>query len=467
MMEDWTDIIGEELEAIEEPLPADDWNVLQQKYAAARRRRKAAVFAWIGGVTSAAAAVALALLLIRPEAPSVPEGDLVADAHVSVDEIMVQPDSSAVHEMTDEPVHSVLTPVTAKSSECLKVEESDDVLFADADSEGFIQVVRDSVDVAEVMLAEATEEHGESNLDALQGQVAGVVRGVGSHRSNKAPVYIVDGFVVSEDYVYSIDPEDIESVELVKDEDSSVYGSRSSDGVVVITTKSDKSTVTLMTVGYGVRRWAAVGVSGGGVLTGAGSNRNFEPSLEAQPSPEPPDYDDPEPPTDTTANGGNAPMAMHKRKYRRTSSDSYDHAMPVSFGLSARFMLTGRFSINTGLNYTLYSSVRNGSYSAHYLGIPLRFDWQLVNRRYFNFYMGVGAQMDKCVYAKVGNERLYEKNFLFSLTGAAGLQYNITHRIGMYLEPDISISLNEGSIETYRTEHPVVISARGGLRFKF
>ena len=45
MMEDWTDIIGEELENIEEPLPADDWSVLQQKYAAAQKRKKAAAFA--------------------------------------------------------------------------------------------------------------------------------------------------------------------------------------------------------------------------------------------------------------------------------------------------------------------------------------------------------------------------------------------------------------------------------------
>ena len=37
MMEDWTDIIGTELENIEEPLPADDWSVLQQKYAASVR----------------------------------------------------------------------------------------------------------------------------------------------------------------------------------------------------------------------------------------------------------------------------------------------------------------------------------------------------------------------------------------------------------------------------------------------
>ena len=64
-MEDWTDIIGEELESIEEPLPADDWSVLQQKYAASRRRKKAAAFAWAGGITSVAAAAALVLLLIH------------------------------------------------------------------------------------------------------------------------------------------------------------------------------------------------------------------------------------------------------------------------------------------------------------------------------------------------------------------------------------------------------------------
>ena len=67
MMEDWTDIICEELENIEEPLPADDWSVLQQKYAAAQRKKRAAAFAWAGGITSVAAAVALVLLLVRPD----------------------------------------------------------------------------------------------------------------------------------------------------------------------------------------------------------------------------------------------------------------------------------------------------------------------------------------------------------------------------------------------------------------
>ena len=94
MMEDWTDIIGEELENIEEPLPADDWSVLQQKYAAAQRKKRAAAFAWAGGIMSVAAAVALVLLLVRPDSSSVISGstgdlnDLVAETLPPIEEVV-------------------------------------------------------------------------------------------------------------------------------------------------------------------------------------------------------------------------------------------------------------------------------------------------------------------------------------------------------------------------------------------
>ena len=433
MMEDWTDIIGEELGNISEPLPADDWNVLQQKYAAARRRRKAAVFAWVGGVTSVAAAVVLALMLIRPSEPSVLERDMIAEAEVLEAvpvAVPVQTDSVIV----DESRSSVLTPVTRPSA-AKSHTETEDVLLADADSEGMIQVVKDSADMTEVLVAEVlpeevseiSEEHADQleqdgkteqdALSALEGQVAGVsIRGVSS------------------------------------------------------------------VVGYGSRPRVSIGLAGGGVLSGARafSQDMTPPMMDSgnMPEAQPPIVDDPESPVDTTVIGGSSQMGMRLRKERAGYSDSYQHDMPVSVGVSARIMLSKRFSINTGLNYTLYSSMRERSYSSgkvtererqnvHYLGIPLRCDWLVVNRRYFTFYMGVGAQVDKCVYASVGDERLHEKDFLFSLTGAAGLQYNITNKIGLYLEPDFSLRLNEGTLETYRHDHFGVISARAGLRFNF
>ena len=140
MMEDWTDIIGEELDNIEEPLPADDWNVLQQKYAAAQRKKRAAAFAWAGGITSVAAAVVLALMLIRPADPTVLEEDMIAEAEVLEEvpvAVPVQTDSVVV----DESRSSVLTPVARPSSAKSHI-ETEDVLLADADSEGMIQVVK-------------------------------------------------------------------------------------------------------------------------------------------------------------------------------------------------------------------------------------------------------------------------------------------------------------------------------------
>ena len=103
----------------------------------------------------------------------------------------------------------------------------------------------------------------------------------------------------------------------------------------------------------------------------------------------------------------------------------------------------------------------------HYLGIPVRLDWLAVKRKHFEFYLGAGAQMDKCVYAVVGNERLHEKEFLFSVNGTMGMQVNIVPRVGLYFEPEISYALNEGSLKTFRTREPLMISARAGLRFSF
>ena len=496
MMEDWTDIIGEELGNISEPLPADDWNVLQQKYAAAQRKKRAAAFAWAGGITSVAAAVVLALMLIRPADPTVLEEDMIAEAEV-LEEVPVAVPVQTDSVIVDESRSSVLTPVTRPSAAKSHI-ETEDVLLADADSEGMIQVVKDTADLTEVLVAEVLPEVSkvaeplkqdgqieQDDLSALEGQVAGVsIRGAKSVRGGDGPVYVVDGFVVSESEASAIDPEDIESVEILKGASAaSVYGSRSSGGVVVITTKNGGDSIELNTVvGYGSRPRVSIGLAGGGVLSGARAfAQDMAPPMmdsENMPEAQPPIEDNPEPPVDTTVIGGGSQMGMRLRKERAGYSDSYQHDMPVSVGVSARIMLSRRFSINTGLNYTLYSSMRERSYSSgkvtererqnvHYLGIPLRCDWLVVNRRYFTFYMGVGAQVDKCVYARVGDERLHEKDFLFSLTGAAGLQYNITNKIGLYLEPDFSLRLNEGTLETYRHDHFGVISARAGLRFNF
>ena len=92
-------------------------------------------------------------------------------------------------------------------------------------------------------------------MRALQGKVPGMtitangspsgvgtvrIRGIGSFNSSQDPLYIVDG-VPTTRALNSLNTNDIESMQVLKDAASaSIYGSRASNGVVIITTKQGK-----------------------------------------------------------------------------------------------------------------------------------------------------------------------------------------------------------------------------------
>lgn len=94
-------------------------------------------------------------------------------------------------------------------------------------------------------------------FDALQGKVAGLqvftssgepsqtssvrLHGVGSLGASSTPLYLLDGIPVDGGTVLSINPNDIESVSVLKDASStSIYGSRAANGVIYITSKKGK-----------------------------------------------------------------------------------------------------------------------------------------------------------------------------------------------------------------------------------
>lgn len=92
--------------------------------------------------------------------------------------------------------------------------------------------------------------------DALQGRMSGVnvvsdgipggsvkvrVRGTNSINKSNDPLYVVDG-MVRESGLDGINPEDIQSMQVLKDASSTaIYGSRGANGVVIITTKKGKT----------------------------------------------------------------------------------------------------------------------------------------------------------------------------------------------------------------------------------
>ncbi len=106
---------------------------------------------------------------------------------------------------------------------------------------------------------------------ALSGRVAGVqvkfsdgtpggppqirVRGIGSISAGVDPLYVVDGFPT--DNIQTINPNDIESLDILKDASATaIYGSRGSNGVIIINTKrgtSGKTKINFDTY-YGVQQ---------------------------------------------------------------------------------------------------------------------------------------------------------------------------------------------------------------------
>ena len=470
-MEDWTDIIGEELENIEEPLPADDWSVLQQKYAAAQKRKKAAAFAWAGGITSVAAAVALVLLLVRPDSPSIivdqvggPD-DLVAETLPPTEEVV--PVDSCVVESPIDTTHFVMasSPVfgMAQSSPMANTPPVQKEVSAP------VEVVKSAVD--DVLVAENhTEEIPSENTE----EVFDVIRDTTSLKDK----LLADAAGVAEHSSVSTstaDKKDSQTVPQVTD-DGHVQPT-GTFGYEDFPEELPKRSIRLISVGLS-------GSVSDSPVFGMKDFDHFEPMLPEDGSGnlDDPGYSDgfpeyPEPPTDSLE--VNLPQASKTIMRSKTGyTDSYNHEIPVSVGVSARIHLTDEVSVNTGLNYTRYTSTRVRRYDAasakqkdkqnvHYLGIPVRLDWMAVNRKHFGFYMGAGFQMDKCVYASVAGEKLHEKQVLFGLNGAMGIQVNIVPLVGLYFEPELSYALNEGTIQTFRYDNPCVLTVRGGLRFNF
>jgi TonB-dependent SusC/RagA subfamily outer membrane receptor len=106
---------------------------------------------------------------------------------------------------------------------------------------------------------------------AITGKVAGVqvksvtgepgaspqirIRGIGSISAGVSPLYVLDGFPI--DNIQTLNPNDVESIDILKDASATaIFGSRGSNGVVIINTKRGKAGKTRLTFDsyYGVQK---------------------------------------------------------------------------------------------------------------------------------------------------------------------------------------------------------------------
>ena len=120
-------------------------------------------------------------------------------------------------------------------------------------------VQKKSVVTASIAKVSSDDLDGKTRLraeDALKGMAAGVnvtsasgqpgaksmirVRGIGTINDSN-PLYIIDGMPTDQDGMESVNPNDIESIEVLKDAASgAIYGARAANGVILVTTKKGK-----------------------------------------------------------------------------------------------------------------------------------------------------------------------------------------------------------------------------------
>lgn len=168
------------------------------------------------------------------------------------------------------------------------------------------------------------------------------------------------------------------------------------------------------------------------------------------------------------------------------------YRMPVTVGASLRFDLDNKWAIETGVMYTQLSSetssgAKQNNYSwedkLHYVGIPLKISRDIWSNERFEVYASAGGAVEKCVSgkqkivwnttSKVVNETteptetdIKVKPLQWSLSAAAGAQFKITEKLGIYAEPGVVYYFDDGSnVNTIRKEHPFNFNIQLGVRF--
>lgn len=167
-----------------------------------------------------------------------------------------------------------------------------------------------------------------------------------------------------------------------------------------------------------------------------------------------------------------------------TSKSTY--SLPLSFGLGVSFPLNDRLSIATGLDYSLLSRTFAGTYTAdagainadirhtmQYVGIPVNLYCRLLDIGGLHLYGFAGAEAEYgisnkyTVYAPDKDIKIKEKvsGMQYSAAAGIGIEFRITDKLGLYLDPSARYYFDCRQPKSIRTEKPFLLVFDAGLRF--
>ena len=173
------------------------------------------------------------------------------------------------------------------------------------------------------------------------------------------------------------------------------------------------------------------------------------------------------------------------------SSERNTFGIPVSFGVGVKISLNDKWSIGTGIDYTLlsrkfygtyikvnkngeigqsvYSDIRNNQ---HYVGIPVNVFYNILDNSHLNFYAYAGGALEKCFSDSyqllntsiVHNEKV--KGLQASVNAGLGVEFLAGRHLGFYVDPRIRYYFNNRQPKSIRTEQSLMAGVEMGLRIR-
>lgn len=185
---------------------------------------------------------------------------------------------------------------------------------------------------------------------------------------------------------------------------------------------------------------------------------------------------------DPTAGGiyGEEYLLASYKAIQRNQQVKAKHHAPVSVGLQVAFGIAPRLSLSTGMVYTRTSSdfypyAPGSSYNVHqvlhYVGIPVGLNYEFWQSGGFHAYVMAGAEADYNVKndteeGGVKKEDAKRDRVQFSGKASLGAQYDITPKVGLYIEPGAKYYFDNGShVENTFKDKKLNFNLQFGLRF--
>lgn len=154
------------------------------------------------------------------------------------------------------------------------------------------------------------------------------------------------------------------------------------------------------------------------------------------------------------------------------------HKLPVKGGLSLRYSLDDRWSVQTGVNYSYHSSeIEMGgediNQHLHFIGVPVAVGYNVWGNRHINVYLTAGGEVEKLVKGRrtvsytgqQRNEDVKMSRPQLSVQMSAGAEYRATRAVSLYIEPGVSYHFDNGSgVSTIYSDKPFEFGLSMGVR---